>query len=107
VKYLSEKNPYNEYEFLYKAREALSDANITIINHSLLFSSLESENTILPNLRNLVIDEAHNIEDTVTESLKETYSLKLLREYFERIERIFKLKNIKQIDFMNRKSSLF
>jgi Rad3-related DNA helicase len=61
----------------------------------------------LTNLKNLVIDEAHNIEDTVTESLKEVYSLKILKEYFERFEKIFKLKDIKQIGFINKKNSLF
>ncbi|MDR2640917.1 MAG: hypothetical protein LBC61_06585 [Candidatus Peribacteria bacterium] len=55
---------------------------MTIINHSLLFSNLELENTILTNLNNLVIDEAHNIEDTITDSLKENYSLKILKEFF-------------------------
>jgi Rad3-related DNA helicase len=68
---------------------------------------LEQENANLTNLKNLIIDEAHNIEDTVTESLKKTYSLKVLKEYFEKFEKIFKLKNIKQIDFMNKKESLF
>ncbi|MDR1945360.1 MAG: hypothetical protein LBQ59_04825, partial [Candidatus Peribacteria bacterium] len=98
---------YNEYEFLYKAKNALDNSNITIINHSLLFSNLEQENTNLTNLKNLVVDEAHNIEDTVTESLKEMYSLRILKEYFEKFEKIFKLKNIKQIDFINKRNSIF
>jgi Rad3-related DNA helicase len=68
---------------------------------------LEQENANLTNLKNLIIDEAHNIEDTVTESLKKTYSLKIFREYFEKFEKIFNLKNIKQIDFINKKNSLF
>jgi Rad3-related DNA helicase len=77
-----------------------------IINHSLLFSSLNSENSFLPDLKNLVIDEAHNIEDSITESLKESYSLKNLKEFFDRCEKVFRLKNIKQIDFINDKNAI-
>ncbi|MDR1988453.1 MAG: hypothetical protein LBQ24_07195 [Candidatus Peribacteria bacterium] len=77
-----------------------------MINHSLLFSSLGLENSILTNLNNLVIDEAHNIEDTVTDSLKEDYNRKSLIEFFGRIEKIFTLKNIEQIDFLLKKDKL-
>ncbi len=102
----SDKNPYREYEFLTKARKSLEKANIVIINHSLLFSDLESENSILYDLKNLVIDEAHNIEDSVTESLRESYNLKYFKEHFDKCEKIFTVKNIKKIDFLNKKESL-
>ncbi|MDD2908043.1 MAG: helicase C-terminal domain-containing protein [Candidatus Gracilibacteria bacterium] len=102
----NDKNPYREYEFLTKARKSLEKANIVIINHSLLFSDLESENSILYDMKNLVIDEAHNIEDSVTESLRESYNLKYLKEHFDKCEKIFTVKNIKKIDFLNKKESL-
>jgi Rad3-related DNA helicase len=35
------------YDFLYKARKKLDAANIVIINHSLLFSDLKGETSIL------------------------------------------------------------
>lgn len=96
---IKEKNPYFAYEFLTKAREALVNSNITIINHSLLFASVESDIDLLPNLKNLVLDEAHNIEDSVTEALKKSYNFLVFKEYLEKCDRIIKAKNIKKIKF--------
>ncbi|MDR3150663.1 MAG: hypothetical protein LBU14_03490 [Candidatus Peribacteria bacterium] len=72
-----------------KAKDALDNSNIIVINHSLLFADLALDIPNLTNLDNIVIDEAHNIEDTVTDSLKEDYSLKNLKEFFEWLEKIF------------------
>jgi Rad3-related DNA helicase len=44
---LNEKNPYKQYEFLYKARQKLSISDVIIINHSLLFSDISLENSNL------------------------------------------------------------
>lgn len=49
--------------FFYNNRKKIQDKNVLIINHSLLFSSLKYEG-ILPKYDILVIDEAHNIENT-------------------------------------------
>lgn len=105
-KLITEKNDYKEYEFLYKARKKLDKSNIIVINHSLLFSDISSENPVLPKMKNLVIDEAHNIEDSVTESLKERYSLKSFIENLSSIEKILKLKNQKTSNFLILKDSL-
>ncbi|MDP2395874.1 MAG: hypothetical protein Q8S84_07955 [bacterium] len=40
---LDEKNDYKKYEFLFKARTRLDCSNVIIVNHSLLFSDLNSE----------------------------------------------------------------
>ena len=101
-----EKNPYHSYEYLTKAREALVNSNITIINHSLLFISLENWNNSLPNLKNIVIDEAHNIEDSLTEALKETYNFLSLKDYLERCERVIKIKKIKKKNFIRIKEDI-
>jgi len=60
----------------------------------------------LTSLKNLVIDEAHNIEDSVTESTKQRYSLYTLKDHFSNIEKIFTIKNIKKIELLNLKDSL-
>jgi hypothetical protein len=41
------KNIYLDYEFLEKARKSIDFNDLVIINHSLLFSDLENENSIL------------------------------------------------------------
>lgn len=102
----SEKNQYKEYEFLISARKKVELSNIVIINHSLLFSDLETENGLLSWMKNLIIDEWHNIEDSVTESLKERYSFKATNEHIDKIEKIFVIKWIKKIDFLNSKERL-
>ncbi len=55
--------------FLMKAREQARKADIVIVNHSLLFSDLVSENSILDRYDLLVMDEAHNIEKSAAEYL--------------------------------------
>lgn len=103
---ISEKNPYRDYEFIYKARKWVEKSNIVVINHSLLYSDLASESKLLPNLKNLVIDEAHSIEDSVTDSLKQRFSLFTIKDHFVNLEKIFKQKNIKKIELLNIKESL-
>jgi len=103
---LQEKNQYRDYEFLLKSRKSVEKANIVIINHSLLFTDLVAESKLLPDLNTLVIDEAHNIEDSITESLRESYNLKQLKEHFDKCEKIFNFKNIKKIDFLRTKETL-
>jgi predicted DnaQ family exonuclease/DinG family helicase len=55
--------------FLIRARNNARSADLVIVNHSLLFSDLVTENSILGEYNNLIIDEAHNIEKTAAEYL--------------------------------------
>jgi Rad3-related DNA helicase len=73
----------------------------------LLFSNLELEIPVLTKLDNLIIDEAHNIEDTVTDALKEDYNLRNLKDFFLWLEKIFKAKNFKKIDLITKRDELF
>ncbi len=59
---------YNDC-FLMKARNNARSADIVIVNHSLLFSDLVTDNSILGDYNNLIIDEAHNLEKTAAEYL--------------------------------------
>ena len=104
--YLSDKNDYKDYEFINKVRKKVDSSNIIIINHSLLFSDLDTEKPILTWLKNLVIDEAHNIEDSITESLRDRYNLKSIIDSFLNIEKILNQKKIDKIDFLNKKNEL-
>lgn len=104
---LWDKNPYWEYEFLLKARSQVESSDIVIINHSLLFSDMNSDNSILWEIQNLVVDEAHNIEDSITDSLKERYNLKTFSEQLDIIESILTKKKLSKIHFLQYKEAIF
>lgn len=55
--------------FVMRSRRAAESAQLLIVNHSLLFSDLSTENRVLPPYRHLIIDEAHNVEDAATQHL--------------------------------------
>lgn len=59
---------YNEC-FLMRARNNARKADIVVVNHSLLFSDIVTDNSILGDYQNLIIDEAHNIEKTAGDYL--------------------------------------
>lgn len=103
---LTEKNDYRRYEYLFKARVRLESSNVIIINHSLLFSDINSETSVLWKIQNLVIDEWHNIEDSVTDSLRLSYSLNGIIEQFDIIEKILTKINAKKIEFLQFKENL-
>jgi len=50
-----------------KARRKASQADIVIVNHSLLFSDVGCERTLLPEHDTIILDEAHNVERVATE----------------------------------------
>ncbi len=55
--------------FLMKARDNARKADVVVVNHSLLFSDLASNHSILDEYRNLIVDEAHNIESAAADYL--------------------------------------
>lgn len=100
---ISDENPYKNYEMYLFARSLVDSADIVVINHSLLFSDVNSENPFLWKMKNLIIDEAHNIEDSVTESVKQRVNENWVKEIFDIIENILTKKKIAKIDFLNLK----
>ncbi len=53
----------------YKARKEAEAAHLLIVNHALLLSDASADNRVLPEYQFLVLDEAHHLEDAVTNSL--------------------------------------
>ena len=53
----------------FKARKKAEAAHIVISNHALLVSDALSDNAVLPNYKYLIADEAHQLEDAVTNGL--------------------------------------
>lgn len=67
--------PYFQDCHFFKARRKANDANILVANHHMLFADLAyraqegnySGQGVLPPYKRIILDEAHNIEDTATE----------------------------------------
>lgn len=55
--------------FFYRARKAAEAAHVIVVNHALLMADAATDNRVLPEYRRLVVDEAHHLEDAVTEQL--------------------------------------
>ncbi len=53
----------------YKARKTAEEAQLIIVNHVLLLSDVLTNSRVLPEYEYLVIDEAHQLEEAVTNSL--------------------------------------
>ena len=81
----SKKNIYEKREPAVIARKLARVSNIVVVNNSILFQDLSWDNSILWNIKNLVLDEAHNLEDVVTNALKKSFSMKDLEKTFNNI----------------------
>lgn len=77
---------YNDC-FLMKARNSSRKADLVLINHSLLFSDLVSENSVLGEYANVIFDEAHNLEKTATEYLGVDLNFWIIRRLAHKIFR--------------------
>lgn len=68
--------PHFKECFFFKARKALEDAQILIVNHHLLVAEMamrlrpdfQEEKSILPKFSRIVLDEAHHLEEIALES---------------------------------------
>ena len=55
--------------FYARARRAAESAHIVIVNHALLLSDIAVDSRVIPEYKYLIIDEAHHLEDNVTNQL--------------------------------------
>lgn len=86
----SSSNPYEDLEFVVRARRIARKSNIVIINNNILFQDLDWDWNILWEVSNLIIDEVHNLEDVLTNSLKKSFCLADLEKTFLSMEKILK-----------------
>ncbi len=99
-------NIYKESEFAFRARKRAKQANIVVTNNHILFQDMSSEWSLLWGVKNLVLDEAHSLEDIVTNSLKKTFSFQILQKTFQKIEKkIWKYK-ISDSDILTKKQHI-
>jgi len=99
---LFESNEYKQYEYIFKARSKASQAQIVIINHSLLIQDTHSTQPIFGQIQNLIIDEAHNLEDTLTDAMIKNFSLQSLKESIDKTQNILNKANF-HIDNLDKK----
>ena len=71
--------------FLMKARGNARKADIIVVNHSLLFSDLITDNSILGDYHNLVIDEAHNLEKVAGDYLGTRFNWWTFRNIYHKL----------------------
>ncbi len=55
--------------FFYRARKQAEAAHVVVVNHALLMADAATENRVLPEYHHLIVDEAHHLEDAVTDQL--------------------------------------
>ncbi|MBC7814786.1 MAG: DEAD/DEAH box helicase [Burkholderiales bacterium] len=53
----------------YKARRSAENAHLLIVNHALLIIDAMTDNHVLPDYKYLILDEAHHLEDAITNGL--------------------------------------
>ena len=74
--------------FLQRARKKADEADLLIVNHSLLFSDLKTDYNVLPEYHQLVIDEAHQIYQTALQHLGSDLSLDNVIRIIDNIYRL-------------------
>ncbi|HEX2188932.1 MAG TPA: helicase C-terminal domain-containing protein [Longimicrobiaceae bacterium] len=91
---LRAKCPHFEECFYQRARRDASSADVVVVNHHLLFSDLAVRRmqgnwtapAVLPQYRRLILDEAHNLEESATSHLGATVSRRGLFRTLSRLE---------------------
>ncbi len=61
--------PWFKKCFYHRSRREANQADLVITNHSLLFTDVRAENRLLPAYRYLIIDEAHQFEESASKHL--------------------------------------
>ena len=79
--------PYYRRCFVTKVRQKAMEAEIVVVNHSLLFTDLAAEKHFLPSYRHIVFDEAHNLERVATTYLGVEISYWMMSRLLGRIYR--------------------
>jgi ATP-dependent DNA helicase DinG len=53
----------------YRSRQAAQSAHLVIVNHALLLADVATGSRVIPEYESLIVDEAHHLEDAVTNAL--------------------------------------
>ncbi len=75
--------------YLRAVRNRAASAQLVVVNHSLLFSDLKAGNRVLPSYAQLVMDEAHNLEDAATGNLGREIGFREVKGWLDDLLRPF------------------
>lgn len=73
--------------FLQRARKAAESAHIIVVNHALLLADLASGGSAIPDYDILIIDEAHNLEETATRQFGSSVTRRQLQDALDAMYR--------------------
>lgn len=75
--------------FLQRARRLAMAADVVVANHAVVFSEMAAPllSPVLPPYRQIIFDEAHNLEDAVTSALSREVSLRRAQAILNRLVR--------------------
>jgi len=68
--------------FFFRARKQAEAAHVVVVNHALLMADAATDYRVLPEYHHLIIDEAHHLEDAVTDQLSFRADSSLLAQLF-------------------------
>ncbi|MCX6030209.1 MAG: exonuclease domain-containing protein [Chloroflexi bacterium] len=68
--------------FFFRARKQADAAHVVVVNHALLMADAATDYRVLPEYHHLIIDEAHHLEDAVTDQLSFRADSGLLAQLF-------------------------
>ena len=71
--------------YLQRARDAAAEAGLVVVNHALLLQDARMRGALLPQAENVVIDEAHRLEDVATDAFGLELSEARLRRSIGRV----------------------
>jgi ATP-dependent DNA helicase DinG len=87
--------PHFQQCFFQRSRRRAASARILVVNHALLFTDVAvrratgnwTQSAVLPPYRHLILDEAHNVEDSATENLGAAVTRTGLQRALRRLDR--------------------
>ncbi|WP_206812278.1 helicase C-terminal domain-containing protein [Paradesulfitobacterium ferrireducens] len=79
--------PYSGICFLLRARKQAEEADVIVVNHSLLFSDMRADYNVLPEHQYLVVDEAHHFQEVALEQMAVKISLEQIKLFLDKLYR--------------------
>jgi ATP-dependent DNA helicase DinG len=71
--------------FYARARRAAESAHVIVVNHALLLADVAVDSRVIPEYKYLIIDEAHHLEDNMTNQLSFTVDQKSMERLLQEL----------------------
>ena len=69
--------------FVVRSRQRAAAAHVVVVNHALLLANAARGDSLLPEFNQLIIDEAHRLEDVATQQFGGAFDARAIRDLFE------------------------